>query len=122
MGSQALYCYSGYLIQGLRVLLASLRELCVWEQLWGWPRQPYSEVATVRYYSCSFRKRMDQGAVPHVVTGHWVLSTDWVTAGGYFSSVAHGVLSMVEKLKPITEQYSSDLITPAWGSLSLVCP
>lgn len=62
------------------------------------------------------------GAVPHVAAGHWVLSADWVTAGGYFSSLVHGVLSAVEKLKPLAEQCSSDLITPAWVPLSLVCP
>lgn len=103
--------------------MASLRELCGREQLWGWPRQPYSEVTTVSVLpaACSGR-RWTLGAIPVLVTGHWVLFTHWVTAGGYFSSLAHGVLSTVEKPKPVAEQYSSYLITPAWVSLSLILP
>lgn len=45
-----------------------------------------------------------------------------MTAGGYFSSLAHGVLSTVEKPKPVAEQYSLYLITPARVSLSLILP
>lgn len=65
---------------------------------------------------------MDSGCCPSVVTGHWPLFTDWMTAGGYFFSLAHDVLSTVEKLKPIVDQYSSNLIIPAWVSQSFVLP
>lgn len=39
-----------------------------------------------------------------------------------FFLFSHGVLSTVEKLKPLVDQYSSDLIIPAWVSQSIALP